>query len=228
MGFTDLLTSSRGPGVIGTLLALLVLVGFGTLYIFVFDEGLQGGDKTIEAVIRDQGYEIENTKIQIKNTEQRLEDAEKAKAQAKQAEELKARVEASEKQVAELESAKAAGQAALEGAQADWENYKDEYRAAEWASAVGEQMDDIKTPGGDVFTNVKVTKVDHKGVAISHSGGNKTLPPEQLPPDLFDRFQFDLAKKEAIEVQEEKDFGDHSDNVGSPRWPRRGRRSSCA
>jgi hypothetical protein len=35
MSFTDLMSSSRGPGLIGTLMALLVLVGFGTLYLFV-------------------------------------------------------------------------------------------------------------------------------------------------------------------------------------------------
>ena len=44
MGFSDLLSSSRGPGVIGVLVALLVLGGFGTLFV-VFDDNMQGGGK---------------------------------------------------------------------------------------------------------------------------------------------------------------------------------------
>jgi hypothetical protein len=213
MGFTDLLSSSRGPGVIGTLIALLVLVGFGTLYLFVFDEGLQGGQKTIEAVIRDQGLEIENHKIQIKNARERLEQAAVFKAKGKEADDLKVRAGIAAKRIAELTDSKAAGQAAVESAVAAWETYKDEYRASEWAAAVGTEMDDIKTSDGVVFTNVKITKVDHKGIAINHSGGSKTLKPEELPAELFDRFQFDLAKKEEIVKKIDSDFDDHSDNV---------------
>ena len=103
MGFTDLLSSSRGPGVIGTLLALLVLVGFGTLYLFVFDEGLQGGQKTIEAVIRDQGLEIENHKIQIQNARERLERAAVFKAKGKEADDLKVRAEIAGKRTDRVE-----------------------------------------------------------------------------------------------------------------------------
>jgi len=213
MGFSDLLTSSRGPGVIGTLLALLVLVGFGTLYMFVFDEGLQGGKKTIAAVIRDQDMEIDSNKIQIQNAKERLADAEVAKARAKEANELTSRNEVLTKQVEELTAAKTAATDAVAQATADWEKYKDDYRASEWASAVGDKMPDIKTSSGEVFTSVEIKSVDHTGVRISHSGGAKTIKPEDLPPDLFDRFQFDLAKKEAIEKKEAEIFTGHTNNV---------------
>jgi hypothetical protein len=190
MGFSDLLTSSRGPGVIGTLLALLVLVGFGTLYLFVFDEGLQGGQKTIAAVIRDQGMEIDSAKVQIENAKKQLAAAEVAKAKAREADELKARTASLAKQIEDLTAAKAAAGEEVTKAQAAWEEYKNQYRHSEWEAAVGDKMADIKTPSGEVFTNVEVKGVDHTGVRISHSAGSKTIKPEDLPPDLFDRFQF--------------------------------------
>jgi chromosome segregation ATPase len=199
MGFSDLLTSSRGPGVIGTLVALLVLVGFGTLYVFVFDEGLQGGQKTIESVIRDQAGDIDNIKIQIENAKKRIEEADIAKAKAREANGLATRNAALVKQIEELTAAKAAAAEEITKAGEAWEAYKDEYRKSEWASAVGDKMDDVKTPSGQVFTGVEVKGVDHTGVRISHSAGSKTIAPEDLPPDLYDRFQFDMAKKKAVE-----------------------------
>ena len=203
MGFSDLLTSSRGPGVIGTLLALLVLVGFGTLYLFVFDEGLQGGKQTIESVIRAQTGDIESTKIQIENAKKRLEEADVAKAKAREADAQATLNAALVKQIEELTASKEAAAAEIPKAEAAWEAYKDEYRKSEWASAIGEKMADIKTPSGQVFTDVEVKGVDHTGVRISHSAGSKTIAPEDLPPDLYDRLQFDLAKKEAVEKEKD-------------------------
>lgn len=56
--FDDLITSSKGPGVIGTVMGLVVLSGFVLLYFLVFDASMLGGGVKIEAVIRDQAVEI--------------------------------------------------------------------------------------------------------------------------------------------------------------------------
>ena len=45
------MSSARGPGVIGMIMALIVLLGFGVLFMFAFDEDLQGGGQTIEALV---------------------------------------------------------------------------------------------------------------------------------------------------------------------------------
>ncbi len=213
MGFSDLLTSSRGPGVIGTLLALLVLVGFGTLYIFVFDEGLQGGKKTIQAVVRDQALDIETHKVQIENAKKRIEDGARYKAKGKEADDLKMRAGISAEKIAELTTAKSAAESAITAANEDWEKYKDEYRASEWAAAKGEKLEDIKTPSGEVFVNVVISGVDHTGVKISHSAGSKTIPPKDLPVDLHDRFQFSEEKTTKVREQIDADFADLTDNV---------------
>lgn len=213
MGFSDLLTSSRGPGVIGTLLALFVLVGFGTLYMFVFDEGLQGGQKRIEAVIRDQGTLIETHKIQIANYKDRIDAAKRFKEVAKEADELELRAENGAKRLAELTAAKAEAEAAVASADEAWAKYRDEYRASEWAAAVGEKLDELKTMGGDLFAKVSIRKVSHKGVDIAHENGMKLIPCDDLPPELQDRFQFDKEMTAADAKKSDDDFNIHSDNV---------------
>jgi chromosome segregation ATPase len=213
MGFSDLLTSSRGPGVIGTLLALFVLVGFGTLYMFVFDEGLQGGQKKIEAVIRDQGTLIETQKIQIENYKDRIEDAKRLKEVAKEADGLKLRAENGAKRLAELGQAKTAAEAAVTAADEAWANYRDEYRASEWAAAVGEDLGDITTVSGRKYEKVKIRKVDHKGIQITDVTGPKAIDSAELPPELQDRFQFDEEIKKKVVEGEDKDLEVFGSNV---------------
>jgi chromosome segregation ATPase len=213
MGFSDLLTSSRGPGVIGTLLAMFVLVGFGTLYMFVFDEGLQGGQKTIQAVIRDQGTLIETHKIQITNYKDRIEDAKRLKEVAKEHDDLKLRAEIGAKRLVELTTAKAEAEAAVASAKDSWAKYRDEYRASEWAAAVGEKLDELKTVGGELYAKVAILKVTHKGVDISHQDGIKLIACEELPSELQDRFQFEKELTVKDRKKDDEDFDTHSNNV---------------
>lgn len=213
MSFSDLLTSSRGPGVIGTFLALFVLVGFGTLYMFVFDEGLQGGQKKIEAVIRDQGMMIETYKTQIEDSKNRIEKSKRLKEVAKEAGDLKLRVDNAVKRLAELREAKKAAEAAVAAADEAWAKYRDEYRASEWAAAEGEELGDITTVSGRKYEKVKIRKVDHLGIQIIDTTGPKAIASEELPPELQDRFQFDEEIKRKVVSEGERNLGIFSDNV---------------
>ncbi|WP_193210503.1 hypothetical protein [Luteolibacter marinus] len=222
MGFTDLLSSSRGPGVIGTLLALLVLVGFGTLYFFVFDKGMQGGDMTIEGMIRQQDQAIDTLKIQIENSNTRLEEAKVAKVIGKEADELKNRADIDEARISELLSTKSEAEAAIVAATEDWEKYKEQYRQSEWAKAQGEELGEVRTVSGEVYTKVAITGVDHTGMKVSYSGGLKTIPPKELPADLYDRFQFSEEKTAKVKKKMDDDFGDLSNNVEIARLAKKG------
>lgn len=213
MSFTDLMSSSRGPGVIGTLAALLVLVGFGTLYMFVFDESLQGGQKTIEAVIRDQETEINGTRTSIANLQQRMQDAAVFKQQAKEVAELESRAKQSEQRIAGLTADRDAAQAAASEAKAKWEAYKDAYRESEWAAAKGEKIEKLVTVSGKEFARVVIKEVSHKGIDISHEGGLRLIPADDLPPELRDRLQFDSDKTAADAVATAAAVDLHSDNV---------------
>ena len=82
MSFSDLMSSGRGPGVIGMVMALFVLLGFGLLFTLAFDEGFQGEGITIEAEIANQakainGYmsQSEAGNLQLAGTSVRLATA---------------------------------------------------------------------------------------------------------------------------------------------------------
>ena len=213
MGFTELMSSGRGPGVIGTLIALVVLGGFGVLSIFVFDEGLQGGEKKIEAVIRDQALLIESNKSAAEDYRKRIAKLDDLKSVGKQADEMKSKVENLAAKIAGLTAAKEEAAAAVAAATADWEKYKDEYRASEWAAAVGEDLGELKSLSGRVYSQVKIRKVDHTGMQITDATGPKAISSDELPLELQDRFQFDVEKTAAALTVIQQGEGIHSDNV---------------
>ncbi len=213
MGFSDLLTSSRGPGLIGTLLALLVLVGFGTLYFFVFDESMQGGGKTIEAVIRDDAVVLESHKRTIESLKQRIEEGKDLKEQHEEIDRLGIRIGHGKKTIAERQAEEEALGQEIVAAEKAWEDYKDAYRASEWASARGEKYAELKTLSGDVYTDVTVTEVDHTGMRVMISSGPKTIASGDLPLDFQDRFQFSAEKKALVIEKREKDFDELTGDV---------------
>jgi chromosome segregation ATPase len=192
---------------------MFVLVGFGTLYMFVFDEVLQGGQKTIEAVIRDQGTLIETQKIQIANYKDRIEDAKRLNEVAKEADDLILRAENGAKRLAELTAAKAEAEAAVAAADGAWAKYRDDYRAAEWAAAVGEDLGDITTTSGRTYQQVKIRKVEHTGIQITDTTGPKSIDSAELPKELQDRFQFDEKLKQATITVRDKDLDTFGNNV---------------
>lgn len=193
MSFSDLMSSSKGPGVIGTLLALVVLVGFSTLYMFVFDEQFQGGPR-IEGIIRDQQLNIDALSATKSELEMRLGSKTPFKAHAAEMALWNSRAELARQRIAELTTLRDEELETLASAEADWEAYKDNYRASEWAAAKGEKIHKLATQSGKIFQRVTIKGVSHKGMDISHEGGLRLIPCEELPAELRDRFQFDAAK----------------------------------
>ncbi|WP_035614407.1 hypothetical protein [Haloferula sp. BvORR071] len=212
MSFSDLLSSGRGPGVIGTFLALLVLVGFGTLYIFVFDEGLQGGKQTIESMIREQGTAIEIFKEDIKIANQRLEEAARLKDQGRELSDAQAKASHGEAQIDEAEAAKRAAGKAVDDANQKWEDYKAAYRTSEWGRAKGEKLGDVTSLSGTTYHDVSIREVNHTEMKITDSTGPKSIKMKDLPLALQDRWQPD--EKTAVKVAGDRNKGEQ-DHVNS-------------
>ncbi len=202
MGFSDLLTSGKGPGVIGTLLALLVLVGFGTLYIFVFDEGMQGGGKKITAIIREQEIAIQSDKEEIARDQKLLEDGKEFVRQADDLEAAKSQSQRNATQIATLGEEKQAAEKSIQDAYAKWEDYKDAYRASEWARAKGEKLGTLTSLSGKTYQDVVIREVNGKEMKITDSSGPKSINSDDLPAALQDRFQFDKEDKVVLEKQQ--------------------------
>jgi len=195
MGFTDMMGSARGPGVIGMLLALVVVLGFGVLFIFAFDEGLQGGGRTIESVIKSQAEEIINQQASIAAAEVELAHLPDRRRVEEELKTTTRELSITINQVAGLQEVIAGIDEQIAAKLAEFAVYKDEYREFARRQAVGEKLDELQTADGTTYTGVEIRQVDAVGILVRHTDGQQRIPFENLSAEIQDRFQFDPNQK---------------------------------
>ena len=178
------------------LMALVVLIGFGLLFMFAFDEGLQGGGATIESEISSQAKDIENTQAAIARGKTTLAGGPPRIAAAKQVLSLKRSNEAQASKIVTLKADIEAGKADIVAKTQAWEAYKDVYREFVRGKAKGQVIEQLETRTGDVYKNVNIREVTAVGIQIRHDEGQKRIAFEELSDELQDYYQFDPAQKE--------------------------------
>lgn len=207
MAFTDMMTSSRGPGLIGLLLALLILFGFGTLLLLSTDERFLGGNQSIESVIAHQQRDIETMEQALGGMKKTLEVLPARREGEKELElARRERLFAADK-AAGVRASITATTGAIAARTAELEAYKDKYRSFARTQAKGLTLARLETRDGTVYENVTVKDVNAVGMQISHDGGGRRIAFEQLPEELQDRFQFD-PKQKAVALAREKAMQD--------------------
>jgi len=209
-----MMSSGRGPGVIGMVMALVVLLGFGLLFTFAFDEGMQGGEQTIESVIAGQVKEIDRLKTNIQVGEISLASAPTRNAAARDLSRLKAESGAGKDRIAKLKDSVAATQTAIDERKQSFEAYKDQYRAFIRGGAKGKTMDTLRTVDGKTFNKVVIKEVSAVGIQIQHDDGHKRIVFEDLPEEMRDYYQFDPNQKQDALKKEEEQINDHNKKVG--------------
>lgn len=208
MSFIEMMESGRGPGVIGMVLALIVLLGFGTLYIFVFDESLQGGTGTIEYAIRQQRSEIDSLRNNIKRGEEELRRFPEYESASK---ELKSLISSNRMREGEIDGKRKNLQnanAQLAEVEKTFEAYKNQYRDFIRTKAKGQVFPELET-AKETYQNVTIREVTPIGVQIRHDGGLKRIPYEELPPELQDLYQFDREQMAEALASETKQRSTH-------------------
>jgi len=195
MSFSDMMQSGRGPGLIGMLMALVVLIGFGVLFVFAFDEGMQGGPQTIEALIKNQGQEIEGYRSRIVDGDKQLATAPAMLSSAKELTRIKRENQSQIDSTAALKTKIESANADLVAKKAAFENYKEQYRAYVRGKAKGETMAQLETKSGAVYKNVFIREVTPIGMQVRHDAGQKRILFEDLPDAMVDYYQFDPSQK---------------------------------
>jgi len=196
------MTSSRGPGVIGMIIALLVLLGFGLLFTFAFDEDLQGHGRSIESIVRSQQREINGYVEGIKDREERLALLQENVEISRELDETNREMSLLEETLTGLNEAHAKATQEFVNVDEAFEAYKEEYRAHVRAKAVGEEMDELTTVTGEVYKRVVIREVTPIGIQIRHEYGQKRLSFDELSDELKERFQYDPKKKDEALAQE--------------------------
>lgn len=209
MSFTEMMESGRGPGVVGMLMALLVLVGFGVLFLFAFDDKLQGGDQSIESFLANQAREIADIENSIANGETRLKEASGRRARGNELATLKRENQIRHAMLDSLRTGIKTSNQSLASLILEFETYKDKYRAVARGKAKGETMSRLQTRNGAVYENVTFRDVTPIGIQIMHDGGHKRIAFEELSTALQERFQFDPKQKAEAVAREEAQRREH-------------------
>jgi len=183
-------------------MALIVLLGFGVLFMFAFDEGAQGGDQSIESVIAHQGREIDGHQANILYGQQKLALAPARVSSAKELTRVKRENQTLRENLDELTKGIEAAKAELALKSRDFASYKDQYRGFVRGKAKGEALESLQTLAGVVYRNVSIREVTAIGIQIRHADGQKRIPFEELPEGMKDHFQFDPKQKDLALAEE--------------------------
>lgn len=192
---TDLLTSSKGPGVIGTLLALVVLIGFGSLMFLVSQES---SGTNVEFQIKEKQQNIITAENRITKWETEAAAYKENRKQKSELESLQRNLERRKTDVVGAAGRLEEAKGKLVQAKKNFEKYKEKYRIAERAKAAGETMTKLDTKDNKTYEQVKIIEVTAIGINIMHKAGNTRVAYQRLPDDMQDRFQF--TKEGAQEI----------------------------
>ncbi|NWK56920.1 hypothetical protein HW115_14950 [Verrucomicrobiaceae bacterium N1E253] len=201
---SDLLTSSRGPGVIGTLLALIVLLGFGGLFLFVVDDtGPFQGD-SLAGQIKMKKKAIVARQKEIVYWNEAAVEYEQRRQQKSTLAQVERKVKQAFKDIEWGKQEVAREQTEISDLQKAVEAYKKEYRIVERERAVGEKLESFTTKSGKTYERVTIKEVSPHEMRFSHKNGNSGVHYEELPDDLYDRFQFIKEDAELTEAKAQK------------------------
>lgn len=196
----DLFSSARGPGIIGLLLAVVVLAFLSVIAVSAYtssdgsaqlaktisDQKLQIGDLTNEIDGLKKGQETmaayQEGHVELKTLTKQLSELKDSHAA------LVAQSEARESKIGDLET--------------DFADYRVRYRENEREGAVGEVVD-LSSTHGDDYKEAKITRVNAAEIGVMVESGPKRIGFEELPPEMQDRFQFSKEEAEdyAAEVE---------------------------
>jgi hypothetical protein len=202
------MSTGRGPGFIGMLMALVVLAGFGLLYVFVLDaEASQGA--SVETIIKNQEYDIEAYKAQIADYSVVTDTIPIIEEISSKLETLKKSAPEREAKVATLRENLSGLEKSFKDTAAAFTSYKEQYRSMVRNKAVGEQLEQLALKSGNVYKKVEIREVSSVGIQIRHEDGQKRVPFEELPEEMQERFQFDSVEKDKQLAQELENLKRH-------------------
>lgn len=182
-------------------MALVVLLGFGLLFMYASDESERGG-QSIESVIAHQAKEIDGYQASIAFGQQKLDQAPALIATTKEVARLKRENQSLRDNITNLAKRVEAGKAAIELKIQTLADYKNEYRAYARSKAKGETIAKLETLTGVVYNDVIIREITPIGIQIRHADGQKRIPFEELPEAMKDHFQFDPTQKDQAIAEE--------------------------
>jgi hypothetical protein len=213
--FDDLISSSKGPGVIGTVMALVVLSGFVLLYFLVFDGSLQGGGLKIESVIRDQAVEIAGLQDRLNGKTKEISVIPERQKILSELEQVTGKTRLDKSTAEELGRVISKVKTEIVETGKNFEVYQQAFHVQIRGEATGTKYPELKTVSGKTYKDVTITRVDAIGMAFTHLDGTSRVDFADLPIDLQEHFQYNPKEKELARKAEDTVAGKHLEEVES-------------
>jgi len=194
----DVLTSGKGPGVIGMLLAVVVLAGFSGLGLMVLNSDSYEEVPLSERVTT-QLVQLDDLEADIGERREELEKYRTFQNELSKKPLFESRLARVDERVAALKAESEALIGDIETVGTDWETYKANYRKNERARIRGVNYD-LSATHGEKFKKVKITGANPIEIRAMLSSGPRGIPYQELPEDLQDLLQFDEEEANAYLV----------------------------
>lgn len=207
--------STRGLTLLGTLISVLVLVAFWSLYFSAFDSRMQGGKHSIDYAIFQQQKEIDSLRTSLRAIRRGMESNPDPGAESRQLRSIETDNIMTAGRIDGLRGRVDTINSAISEITADFEKYKDDYRDFVRTIAKGEVIESLRTKSGTVYRKATIREVTSIGMQILHSEGHKRIPYEDLPDDLQQRFQFDAEQKKSALIAEFETTRTHESQVAA-------------
>ncbi|NJM38991.1 MAG: hypothetical protein HC845_14640 [Akkermansiaceae bacterium] len=213
MSFSDLMSSGRGPGVLGMLMALLVLVGFGILFMYASDDMAKAPSRSIESVISEQKDNINHHTVHLEEQHKMLAKLPERIALEKVLSDKNEAIKMTQEKLTALKANLESVKSEIATGESKFLAYKDEYRAYARNQAKGQIMETLTTRNGTIYKNVNIREVTAIGIQIRHDEGHKRISFEELSDELIDHYQYDPSQKEQALKQEMETRAKHDAEV---------------
>jgi hypothetical protein len=205
--FEDWFSSHRGAGVIGTVVAVGVLVSLGSLFLLAFHED-DGKRKSISRIILEQGMEIDQLRDTVHSVNIRVIELKGNHEISRECDLLQRRLSDRAIQCHEQVMALQEAQRDMESLIQEKKKYTDSYRSFIRKNEIGKSYPELVTKSGRTYRRVVVKKIDDLRVSITHESGGGTVKWNDLPDDMYQRLLFneDLALAQS---KKESDAASH-------------------
>lgn len=205
--FEDWFSSHRGAGVIGTVVAVGVLISLGSLFLLAFHEDDDKG-KSISRIILEQGKQIDQLRNAVHSVNMRVIELKRNHEISRECDVLQRRLSDQSLQCHEQEMALKEAQRGMESLIQEKKQYTDLYRSFIRKNEIGKSYPELITKSGRTYRRVVVKKIDDLRVGITHESGGGTVKWNDLPDDMYQRLLFneDLALAQS---KKESDAASH-------------------
>jgi hypothetical protein len=212
--FDEILTSYKGAGIIGTVVAVGTLIALGSMFVLASDDRFSSGREPIAYVIKKQEQKIARLKESVENTNQYIAAAKVHEIKAQELAKLKMRLKSCSEKSSQVNGQIAEHVHEAEQIRKELEKYRTKYRAFIRAKMIGANYPEIVTQSGRSYKNVTIRKIDHMRMSISHSEGSGSISWNELPNDLIDLLQLtqELANEQA---RMESGYAEHFSRAAS-------------